>query len=240
MFPYDPQILAALETPPATIPNVLDTMQTIAALTVDGDGLQWFNSLYFSVTQAVESRVSAGGFADPAFLAELDVQFAQLYFNALKSYLTGGQLPDCWQTLFAQRTQTALTRIQFALAGVNAHINHDLPSALVSTCQIRNLVPQHGTPQYNDYSSLNSTLDSLIAGEEQTLRVRFLGDLVPGGTTLEDTIGAWSVSAAREAAWNNSELLWHLREESALSAGFLNTLDGLATLFSKAVLIPIP
>jgi hypothetical protein len=240
MFPYDPQLLVALATPPATIADVLATMQIIDNLTIDGDGLKWFNWLYFHVTEAVETRVNAAGFADAAFLSELDVQFAQLYFNALKDSLSGTTVPDCWQALFSQRNQTALARIQFAMSGINAHINHDLPIAIVSTCQIQNVAPQHGTVQYNDYTSLNSTLDSLINMAKQVLNVRLLGDALPYASQLEDSIAAWSVSAAREAAWNSSELLWHLRPEPLLTAAFLNGLDGLTSVVGKSLLIPIP
>jgi hypothetical protein len=240
MFPYDLQLLAILETPPASVADVLATMQFIDNLTVDGDGLKWFNWLYFHVTQAVETRIQAGGFTDAVFLSELDVQFAQLYFNALKNFLSNAALPYCWGILFAQRSQTALTRIQFALAGINAHINHDLPSALLSTCQIEALAPQQGTTQYTDYTSLNSTLDSLIDSAKQTLNVRLLGDSLPDVSQLENTIAAWSVSAAREAAWNNAELLWHLRPEAGLTAAFLDTLDGLTSVVSKTLLVPIP
>jgi hypothetical protein len=240
MFPYDSQLLALLETPPASIADVLATMQAIDSLTVNGDGLKWFNWLYFQVTQAVEARVSSGGFSDAIFLSELDVQFAQLYFNALRNFLSNAALPDCWQALFAQRNQVALARIQFALAGINAHINHDLPSAIVSTCQIESLAPQHGTTQYIDYTTLNSTLDSLINEAKQTLNVRLPGDALPDATQLEDTIAAWSVSAAREAAWNNAELLWHLRDEAGLTGAFLETLDGLTALVGKGLLVPIP
>lgn len=240
MFPYDEQLLAILEVPPASIADVLATMRAIDALTVNTDGLKWFNWLYFQVTQAVETRVSAGGFADAAFLSELDVQFAQLYFNALKNSLSGAALSDCWQTLFAQRNQTALARIQFALSGINAHINHDLPIAIVATCQIANLAPQHGTTQYTDYTTLNTTLDNLIQQAKQTLNVRLPGDALPGSTQLENTIAAWSVSAAREAAWNNAELLWHLRPEAGLTSAFLDTLDGLTSVVGKALLVPIP
>jgi hypothetical protein len=240
MFPYNPQLLACLQNPPASISDVLTTMQAIDALTVDGDGLKWFNWLYYQVTKAVEDRVNAGGFTDAAFLAELDVQFAQLYFNALKNSLSNVSLADCWQTLFTRRNDTRLARIQCALAGINAHINHDLPIALVTTCRISNLAPQHGTAQYNDYTTLNATLDSLIDAAKQTLNVRLLGDLLPPVNVLEDAIAAWSVSAARESAWNNSELLWHLQGEALLSAAFLDTLDGLTCVVSKGLLIPIP
>jgi hypothetical protein len=240
MFPYDAQLLAALETSPASIADVLATMRSIDAVTVNGDGLKWFNWLYFQVTQAVETRVASGGFTDALFLSELDVQFAELYFNALKNFFSNAALPDCWQALFTQRNQTTLTRIQFALAGINAHINHDLPIALVSTCQLQALNPQHGTTQYTDYTSLNTTLDSLVEEAKQTLNVRLLGDALPDVSQLENTIAAWSVSAAREGAWNNAELLWHLRPEAGLTAAFLDTLDGLTSVVGKALLIPIP
>ena len=85
MFPYDSALADAVRTPPQTIPDVLQTMQTIDNTCADVDGLKWFNSLYLQVTQAVETRVNGGGFSDPAWLAELDVQFARLYFGALSS-----------------------------------------------------------------------------------------------------------------------------------------------------------
>ncbi len=163
-----------------------------------------------------------------------------LYFGALASSLSGQPTPDCWQVLFSSRNQTLIARIQFALAGVNAHINHDLPQAIVSNCQATATVPQHGTAQYNDYTALNSTLDSLIETAKRELHVRLLGDPLPPVSHLEDTIAAWSVSAARESAWNNAELLWHLRPTPLLASTFMDTLDGLATVAGKALLVPVP
>jgi Family of unknown function (DUF5995) len=240
MFAYGAELLASLGTPPATVADVLATMQTIDSLTGDGDGLKWFNWLYFQVTKAVEDRINAGGFADAAFLSLLDVQFAQLYFNALRGSLSGWGVPSCWQALFSRRNDTRLARIQCALSGINAHINHDLPIAIVNTARLSHLPPQHGTPQYNDYTTLNATLDSMIDEAKKTLNVRLLGEVLPPVNTMEDTVAGWSVSAAREAAWNNSELLWHLQDQSLLSNAFLNTLDGLTTVVSKGLLVPIP
>ncbi len=82
MFPYDPDLAKATSAVPASIADVLKTMQVIDQTCIDGDGLKWFNWLYMQVTEAVENRVAAGGFADPAWLSELDVQFATLYFSA--------------------------------------------------------------------------------------------------------------------------------------------------------------
>lgn len=240
MFPYDPKLLAAVRTTPQSIPDVLKTMRTIGALCIDGDGLKWFNWLYCRVTEAVENRIASGGFVDGPWLAELDVQFARFYFGALEAELSGKPAPDCWKALFDRRGQVPTARIQFALAGINAHINHDLPQAIVKTCQTTGTIPQHGTTQYDDYTALNTTLDSLIESAKQVLFVRLLGDPLPAISHLEDTIAAWSVGAAREGAWQNTELLWHLRATPPLFSSFIETLDGLTTVASKALLVPAP
>ncbi len=179
MFPYDQTLLKAVQAVPDSVADVLQIMQNIEATCVDGDGLKWFNWLYLQVTAAVEARIAAGGFADPAWLAELDVQFGRLYFGALASFLSVTTAPDCWKALFESRSQVRTARIQFALAGINAHINHDLPEAIVATCAATGTVPQHGGTQYNDYTGLNTTLDGLVETAKKTLHVRLLGDPLP-------------------------------------------------------------
>lgn len=240
MFLYDTVLLSAVRTTPQSVADVLRTMRAIDATCVDGDGLKWFNWLYLQVTEAVEARLASGGFADPVWLAQLDVQFARLYFGALESALSGRRCAECWQALFACRSRAPVARIQFALAGINAHINRDLCEAIVATCQAANIVPQHASTQYNDYTALNTTLDNLIEFAKQNLHVRLLGGPLPPVSHLEDTIAAWSVSAAREGAWQNAELLWHLRDASPLASQFTDTLDGLTAVASKALLVAVP
>jgi len=240
MFPYDATLLATVEAPPQSISDVLQILQTIDATCVDGDGLRWFNWLYLQVTQAVEARVDAGGFTDPAWLAQLDVQFARLYFSALKTSLSGEATSTSWQVLFRSRNQAAIARIQFALAGINAHINHDLSEAIVATCQATGTAPDHGGTHYSDYTALNSTLDGLVESAKGTLNVRLPGDALPPISHLEDTIAAWNVSAARESAWQNAENLWLLRTSPSLASSFMDVLDGLTTVIGKTLLVPVP
>ncbi len=245
MFPYDSMLVAAVERTPKTIADVIQMLEAIQAICEDGDGLKWFNGLYLEVTQAVQARVEAAGFGDPGWIAALDVRFAEFYFAAVKGALSAAALsgvgaPGCWQALFDVRNQAPVARIQFALAGMNAHINHDLLLAVVDLCQSTGIEPQHGTTHYNDFTALNSTLDSLIDSAKQKLNVRLLGDALPLGSRLEDTLAAWSMSAAREAAWNNAELLSHLDDEPLISGRFLDTLDGLTAVVSKTLLVPVP
>ena len=240
VFPYDATLLATVQAAPQSIADVLQTLRSIDNTCMDGDGLKWFNWLYLQVTQAVEARVASGGFADPAWLAQLDVQFARLYFSALKSSLSGQATPACWQVLFTGRGQVAIARIQFALAGINAHINHDLPEAIVTTCQVTGTTPDHGETHYSDYTTLNSTLDSLIESAKHTLNVRLPGGALPPISHLEDTFATWNVSAARESAWQNAEHLWQLRTIPVLASSFIDVLDGFTTVIGKALLVPVP
>lgn len=217
---------------------MLGVLRTIDATCTDVDGLKWFNWLYLKVTEAVEARVAHGGFSNLTWLADLDVRFAQLYFDALRSTLSGGPCPGCWNAMFAARANTRLARLQFALAGMNAHINRDLPDAIVATCKGTSTVPAHGTPQYADYTTVNSTLEALIETARTSLHVRLPGDPLPQVSQLEDIVAAWKVSAAREAAWDNAEALWNL--PPLLADRLKHSIDGLTTVVGKTLLVPVP
>ena len=235
MFTYDDQLLAAVQGMPQSVDEVIRTMQSIDAICSDGDTLKWFNWLYLGVTEAVGKRVDTGGFHDAAWMAALDVQFAGLYFGALRTALSGGVPPRCWRVLFERRDWTALARIQCALAGVNAHINHDLPIAIVRT----GAAPVHGDAHYEDYTAVNDTLSRLVEGAKADLHVRLLGDLLPPVSHLEDTLAAFSMTAAREAAWTNAEMLWALRAFPKLYARTADTLDGMTAVIGKTLLVPV-
>ena len=238
MFSYDPAIAAAVQTTPQNIADVLHIMQTIDTTCVDTDGLKWFNWLYMTVTAAIEKKVAGGGFNDPSWLSELDVLFARLYFDAVAAELSGGSCPKCWRAMLAVRAQPRIARIQFALAGMNAHINHDLPMAVISTCRATDTVPQHGTPQYRDYTAVNSALDGLIGEAKQTLHVRLLGDPLPAVSHLEDLIATCDLSAFREQSWDAAQCLWGESDAAVhLQMGLRDTI--VATL-SAALLVPVP
>jgi hypothetical protein len=215
-------------------------MRAIDQICQDADGLKWFNWLYLHVTEAVKARIDARDFSDPPWIADLDVKFANLYFAALSGYLTGNNCPDCWRALFTVRNDARIARIQFAMAGVNAHINHDLAEAIVNTCASGTAAPRHDCAEYRDYTSLNTTLDSMIEMAETQLQVRLTGDLLPAVNHLEYALAAWGTAAAREQAWNNSEILWQLRNQPALRDAFLQTLDGIASFAGRTLLAPIP
>jgi hypothetical protein len=140
--------------------------------------------------------------------------------------------------MFSVRDQVKIARIQFALAGMNAHKNHDLPMAIVSTCQATNTVPQHGTPQYDDYTSVNPTLDGLIDEAKKTLNVRLPGDPLPAVSHLEDLLATWDLATFREKAWDTTQSLWG---ESAAEINIrMDLRDAIVATLSAALLVPVP
>ncbi len=243
MFLYDQQLAALAAKDATSIDAVVEVLQAIDSL-LDGsrDGLKWFNTLYLQVTLAVRDRVRQNDFREAAgttFVADLDFVFANFYFAALRAWLLGdtAATPASWQLLFAARSNTALARLQFALVGVNAHINRDLAVAVAKLCRDSGTPPAHDTAQYQAYTALNETLDSLIEQAKRELMVSLPGDDLPAVDLVGQAAAAWSVKAARESAWVHAEILWAIANETPLADRFIAGLDGTAVLAGKALLI---
>src|SRR4051812_6356941 len=150
---------------PVTVAEVVARMQAIDALLPVNDGVKWFNLMYLIVTQQVDLQPPGGGWQSPVWLERLDLIFAGLYFSALRDSIAGRPVPAAWDALFAARYRSDVDRIQFALAGMNAHINHDLALALVATDAALNVTPAAGSPEHHDYVAVNEMLNKLMPAE---------------------------------------------------------------------------
>jgi len=93
--------------------------------------------------------------------------------------------------------------------------------AIVATCKATNTVPQHGTPQYADYTAVNPILDGIIEPAKKNLNVRLPGDPLPGVSHVEDAIAAWDLAGfnkprTRRKASGESQPLRNLPEWTLL------------------------
>jgi hypothetical protein len=200
------------------------------------DGVAWFTKLYLSVTEAVEASLRPGTFEEPEFIERLDVVFANLYFAALRDLRSP---PNAWAPLLEARADRRIAPIQFALAGMNAHINRDLPVALAATCEALG-VDLHGADrEHHDFTRVNA----LLAVTEERVKRWFATDFVAvldhTFGDVDDRIAMWKVERAREAAWVQGETLWVLRAAPPLRDEFLRTLDGMVGFAGRGLLVPL-
>jgi hypothetical protein len=201
--------------PPATIDDVLALMHTIDNLLPSGDGLKWFNLLYMRVTQEIENNPPAEGWEDPVWLTHLDVVFAQFYRTAISSWLNrSADVPSSWKALFEARFRPGIERIQFALAGMNAHINHDLALALIQTDAEMNVVPGGTSPEHDDFECVNGLLEAALPQALQFLAAGILGELAQDTGKIGRLLAIWNVRAARDMAWDFAD---HLRSLTGMA-----------------------
>jgi Family of unknown function (DUF5995) len=194
-----------------TVAEAIARMQQIDSALPAADGVACFNRMYLEVTEAVDERIGQGFFADPAFMTRLDVVFANLYFAAVDA-MSGpaASVPAAWAPLIEARSRPGIFAVQFALAGMNAHINHDLPIALVQTCSDLGTAPDDGS-HHADYQKV----DVLLDGAEQSIRQQFESSVVLAtdrhAQAVLDLICNWSMNSARDVAWDTAVALWRCR-----------------------------
>jgi uncharacterized protein DUF5995 len=194
------EVVSAAE--PSTIADAISIMRTIDALLPENDGLKWFNRMYQLVTEEVNAHPPGGSWQNPAWLERLDVVFAGFYFTAVADHLAGRPTPAAWRALFEARFTPSIDRIQFALAGMNAHINHDLAQALVRTDAEFEIAPAGDGPEHADYESVNVILNNLMPSVLNMLATDALGYIAQDTGKIGRILAYWNICRAREMAWD--------------------------------------
>src|ERR1700722_4028385 len=225
-------------TPVTSVAEAIARMEAIEASLPAGDGLACFNRMYLDVTRQVNSDLGQGFFADAAFMTYLDVAFANLYFAAAGAAGNPAAVPPAWRPLVEQRAAPGIEPVQFALAGMNAHISHDLPLAMVSTCTALATSPDAG-PHFADYQKVDQLLDAA----EQSVRQSFESNAELAVDrhlcAVANLIANWTINSARDLAWNNCLLLWGMRDDAVARGIFLNTLTASTVFASQMLLVAV-
>ena len=228
--------------PPSSVADAVARMEAIIALLPRSDGIACFTQLYLAVTRGVQARLARLTFGDPRFLARLDVVFADLFFAAFDTFQRHpAQTPRAWLPLFEARSRRGTAPLQFALAGMNAHINRDLPVALVATCRELGLSPERDSVQHTDFDRVNDLLAAVEAEVKQQYLsgwLRTLDRLLHRVDRIDDVVAMWNIGRAREAAWVNAEALWAIRDDADLTADYLSRLDRMTGFAGRGLLMP--
>lgn len=237
-------MLTALAAEPEDIEGVVDQLNQVQDVLkripplYDENPIADFNTLYTTITVNIGERNKAGQFGKPAFLNRLDVEFSRLYVRALRQWSVGSALtPESWAVLFRRVADTDLRSLPCAAAGVNAHINYDLPFALKATFEYLGHSGD-GTPQHRDYMLINDVFEECIP----TLRSRYLDGWQKCIDRINLGIDDWYqnllVVVTRNRAWERGQRLWAHRADSSWVSATRRNFDAEAARIGRALLSP--
>jgi len=221
---------------------VIERLRAIEAAAPRSNGVACFARLYREVTEGVNARLVEQRFADARFLEHLDLCFASLFFAAFDAFeREPASVPAAWAPLFLQQTRRGIAPLQFALAGMNAHINRDLPVALVTTCGELGLDLREGSPEHADFERVNVLLGQVeeeIKGSYLSGWLAVVDRVLHRFHRIDDVVAMWDVGRARDAAWTNGQAMWALRDEPSLASEFLLALDRMVGFAGRGLLVP--
>jgi hypothetical protein len=178
----------------------------------DDDELQHFHATYLRTTKAVKKALADGHFLDTEWVEGWDVAFADLYLVALEHWNRGDPPATPWQIAFEACRQRGIPHLRYVLLGMNAHINYDLPQALLAVISD----PEFDDPSLiarraEDHERIDDILASRVAAEDREL-AKVEG---PGERTLLDRMlqpfnrqgTRRFLKEARRKVWSNARQL---------------------------------
>jgi hypothetical protein len=151
------------------IEDLIARMTALAEpLQAAGDQRQYFHATYLRTTIAVAGELTGGGFADPGWVERWDVAFADLYTEALEAELAGRRPTRPWAVAFG--APASLPPLRHVLLGMNAHINYDLPQALVAVITDEEFDDAAVLARREaDHRAIDGVLASRVAAEDDEL-----------------------------------------------------------------------
>ncbi|MET7477564.1 DUF5995 family protein [Streptomyces sp. NPDC005648] len=218
-----------------SVGEVVSRMRALDAALPERDGIAVFNRVYLAVTEAIDRGIDAGRFPDARAAITLDVRFAQRYLAAVEAVSDGRRPPACWRPLFQFRRHPGVRPLQFALAGINAHIGHDLALAVVDACRSLRCEPAELEDEFDRVGDL------LVSLEERIREELMPGpDLLQIADPLTHLLGSWSLERARDATWTAARALWALRGLPDVAEEFTERLDTAVGFAGRMLLTPLP
>jgi hypothetical protein len=200
------------------IANTAADLRAVALAADDASG--YFPALYSRVT----TKVAAAGIAE-----DLAVAFAGYYTRALRREV---ERPRCWQATWDVAGDGRLLIVQHLLLGINAHVNHDLPLAVVEVAR-----------EAGDLASLRGEFDAINDVLAATY-LEVLRDLdgVARWTNEAAALGGgrmfnFSLRVARRQAWDAATRLFPL--DDAEAAAYRAELDRLVSVLAYLVTRPV-
>ena len=142
----------------------------LVALAPD-DARRFFHGTYMRTTEAVATEIERGGFGDGQWVEQWDVAFASLYLDAFDQFSAGEATSGPWRVAFAATRGERLPPLRHVLLGINAHVNFDLPQALLlmiddASFDDAELMARRAA----DHEHIDQVLASRLVDEDELLR----------------------------------------------------------------------
>lgn len=217
--------------------GVLERMADLEADLPRTDGVAVFNRMYFAVTRHVDAAIDRSVFTAGDFIPRLDVVFANHFFAAVDADARGEAVPDAWRPLFRHREKPRTHAIQFAMAGMNAHISHDLCLSVIETCHDLGTPPDDGTAEHGDYTEVNRVLESAADDMKAWFSTGIVGTLDDAGGRIDDAFAMFGIHLARAGAWEVAETMWALADNPRLLGLVTGALRRTVRLTSEGILL---
>jgi hypothetical protein len=128
-----------------------------------------FLETYRRTTLAVGKAIDDAGFEDPEWVERWDVAFGDLYLAALDLDLEGSRdVPRPWRLAFD--APVSLPALRHVLLGINAHINYDLPQALLTVISDDDFAsPSVVAARRRDHERIDGVLSGRVGAEDDEL-----------------------------------------------------------------------
>lgn len=225
---------------PDSIEDVLAAMRSrFSALGPSRRGQREFLETYARTTQAVAVAIRSSVFEDPGWVEAWDVAFAELYLDALAADLAGQPVPRPWQVAFA--APDSLAPVRHVLLGINAHINFDLPQALLAVIDDADFADHVILARRRrDHARIDAVLAGRVAAEDVQLSSHSARTLLDRALRPVNRAAARRfLREARMKVWHNTLELQQARLQGpATLAGRLGELEVLAAARVNDLLAP--
>ena len=183
-----------------------------------GDPRRFFLATYSRTTAAVGHAIAEAGFEDPVWVDRWDAVFADLYLDAMDAFDADPQAaPRPWRTAFSAPER--LHPLQHVLLGINAHVNYDLPQALIAVIPVEDFArPLVMARRRRDHERIDAVLASRVAAEDAALKDASRAHSMPGRSVTDRLLQPLNRAAsrrflreARQKVWHNTDLLHQAR-----------------------------
>lgn len=201
------------------IDELIIRLAAIDALLLDRDDeKRHFHGLYLRQTRAIKAEIDRGGFLDAEWIEELVIAFANLYLDALEEWERAGTSSGPWQLAFEAAGDAVIPPLRHQLIGLNAHLNFDLPRALLAMMSDVDWADAALiAKRHSDFAHIDSVALRRITEEYRNLRAV---ESIRERTLLDHLLYplnlitiARSLREARRKVWRNTELLTHAHHQ---------------------------